>query len=133
MARAVDQSRVPIIGNGDVWSAEDIDALFEMSKCHGIMCGRGALKTPWLAKYYVNGQGHNEAFMLTQRAAELEEYFDLLRERYLKSGKSIEFVLARFKSFSRNLFDDYPDYETIRGHFLRSQNLQQFLCHLNAL
>ncbi len=39
---------VPIIGNGDVWYAEDAWALLKRTGAAGVMIGRGALRNPWL-------------------------------------------------------------------------------------
>lgn len=39
---------VPIIGNGDVKTAQDAIDMMEATGCDGVMIGRGALSTPWL-------------------------------------------------------------------------------------
>jgi nifR3 family TIM-barrel protein len=41
-------SGVPILGNGDIWSAEDALRMVEQSGCDGIVVGRGCLGRPWL-------------------------------------------------------------------------------------
>ncbi len=40
--------RVPVIGNGDVTSAQSAAALYEHSGCDLVMVGRGALGAPWI-------------------------------------------------------------------------------------
>jgi nifR3 family TIM-barrel protein len=39
---------VPVFGNGDVTAPEHVPALMRASGCHGVMIGRGALRTPWI-------------------------------------------------------------------------------------
>lgn len=46
---------IPIIGNGDLMTAEDVARMFETG-CDGAMIGRGALQNPWIfreAKHYL--------------------------------------------------------------------------------
>ena len=71
--------------------------------------------------------------MLFERKKYLDQYFDALLLEYREVGWADNLILKRFKSFSRNLFDDYENFETIRGNFLRSESLAEFLNRLAAL
>ncbi|CAN5828960.1 tRNA dihydrouridine synthase DusB [soil metagenome] len=39
---------VPVLGNGDIWEADDAMAMLRATGCHGVVIGRGCLGRPWL-------------------------------------------------------------------------------------
>ena len=48
IARIKEASRIPIVGNGDVFSQADAQGLIEQTKCDHIAIGRGAQGNPWI-------------------------------------------------------------------------------------
>ena len=51
---------IPVIGNGDLLSAEDVIAMYEQTGCDGFMIGRGAQGNPWIFRqvlhYFETGE-----------------------------------------------------------------------------
>lgn len=135
--QAVKSVSIPIIGNGDVWTARDVDRILDYTDCHAVMIGRGALKTPWLADIYreYEGKTHmiNEEVLLYERVQNIQIYFLELLRRYTEIELEEEKILRRFKGLSQYLFEDFSHHEQIRSQLLRTQRLVHFLEGLESL
>ena len=61
-------SDIPVLGNGDVFSATDAAAMQQQTGCDGVVVGRGALGRPWLFADIVSAaHGGNLAYRPTLR------------------------------------------------------------------
>jgi len=45
---------IPVIGNGDLLTAEDVILMYKQTGCDGFMIGRGAQGNPWIFKQVLN-------------------------------------------------------------------------------
>jgi tRNA-dihydrouridine synthase B len=82
------KAKIPIIGNGDILSAEQALKRRKESGCDGVMIGRGALGNPWIFKE-INAL--EESFspivpVLKNYPALLEELRQLVENSYEKEG-----------------------------------------------
>lgn len=72
---------IPVIGNGDVKSAEDARKMFDETGCDGIMIGRASLGNPWIFNEIMSNldetrQGND--ISLKEKKKTILEHFELL-------------------------------------------------------
>ncbi|MCG8343287.1 MAG: tRNA dihydrouridine synthase DusB [Chlorobiales bacterium] len=48
IARVKEHAKIPVIANGDIWSAQDALAMFDHTGADGIMIGRGSIGNPFI-------------------------------------------------------------------------------------
>jgi len=80
IAELVELLDIPVLGNGDIWEADDALRMVEQTGCAGVIVGRGCLGRPWLfgdlaAAFAGRGERHkpklNEVAETMYRHAEL--------------------------------------------------------------
>ena len=71
---------VPVIGNGDIFSAEDAMAMLDQTGCDAIMIGRMAIGYPWIFSH-VRARLSGES----EPDVDLDQRFDIMR-RYLRES-----------------------------------------------
>lgn len=74
---------IPVIGNGDIETYEDVYRMIKETGCDAVMTGRGASASPWIFKSYVEETDYQPS-MSELRELVLRQYdyfFDLFGER----------------------------------------------------
>ncbi|MFL0804471.1 MAG: tRNA-dihydrouridine synthase family protein [Agarilytica sp.] len=117
-------SNIPIIANGDIWSADNYQQCVERSQCEDVMLGRGLLAKPDLALEIKSLADDSETpytpMPWSQVAALLLEFFEITTKVYPKKymgnrAKQWLFYLKRQYPEAVQLFDaikrsrDYHD------------------------
>ena len=83
---------IPVLGNGDIWSAEDALAMQEHTGCDGVVVGRGCQGRPWLFADLVaafHGSAYRVRPSLADVAATLCRHADLLIEHVGDEGRAM--------------------------------------------
>ncbi|GAA4345108.1 tRNA dihydrouridine synthase DusB [Angustibacter luteus] len=80
---------IPVLGNGDVWSADDALEMVRQTGCDGVVVGRGCLGRPWLfadlAAAFA-GQQVRVTPTLAEVTAAMRRHVELLAEHYAEAG-----------------------------------------------
>ncbi len=79
-----EQLAIPVLGSGDLFTAQDCLAMFAETGCDGVMIARGALGAPWIFRQLLELQQKGEAAPVTnlERASAIREHFTLYIQEY---------------------------------------------------
>lgn len=90
IARVKEAVQIPVIGNGDVITLDDVKTLLERSAADGVMIGRGTYGKPWFLKQVIEflktGQRLADPSLAEQYATLREHYIDMLEHYGRESG-----------------------------------------------
>lgn len=73
---------MPVIGNGDVTSADDFLKMLEYTKCDAVMIGRGCIGNPWLINDCVNAYNNLplKEVSIEEKIAMMKRHLNILIE-----------------------------------------------------
>ncbi len=94
---AVKNSPVPIIANGDIISSARAKEVFEKTKCAGVMCGRHAVRNPWIFRQIKEMLSGREIFRPS--LADVRVYVDRLRANIENGEFCARYPDSRMKKF----------------------------------
>lgn len=83
---------IPVLGNGDIWSAEDAITMMDQTGCDGVVVGRGCQGRPWLFADLAAGfAGKPDRVRpsLGEVAAILRRHAELLVEFFEDEGRAL--------------------------------------------
>jgi tRNA-dihydrouridine synthase B len=118
--RAKEIATIPIIGNGDVWTARDAAKLFEIAKVDGIMIGRGAIGNPFIfreAKHFLKTGEHLAPPTHHEKIAVAIEHLKMALEWKGEKHGVLE-MRRHYSSYLKGL----PNVSTVREFIVRENN-----------
>ncbi|WP_420114601.1 tRNA dihydrouridine synthase DusB [Pseudactinotalea sp.] len=83
---------VPVLGNGDIWSAEDALAMVAQTGCDGVVVGRGCQGRPWLFTDLVAGFAGSDLRVrpgLREVARAIRRHAELMVEHFGDEGRAL--------------------------------------------
>ena len=115
---------VPVIGNGDICSGEDVKNRRENTSVSGVMIGRAAMQNPWVfreAKHYLTTGEHPEPVAVTERWKMIIRHCSMAMEsdRYGNERQTIMAMRSRLMTYCKG--------------FPGAKPLRQRLCSVSSL
>ncbi len=107
---------IPVIGNGDLSSPEQVPTRMRQSGCAGVMIGRAALRTPWIfrraAALLATGKAAPEP-SLNEKLRVIARHIDLV-SRYQTERHAIQSMQRRIAWYGKTLGHMHELKEAIR-------------------
>jgi nifR3 family TIM-barrel protein len=116
IAEVVDQVQVPVIGNGDVRTVEDIDRMKAHTGCVAVMIGRGAIGHPWIFR-----RRNREDIRFGEKATVVRRHFKLMIQ---ENGERLALLLMR-KHIARYL-KGCPGIRDLQQQLVRVSSVSDF-------
>jgi tRNA-dihydrouridine synthase len=123
IARVKEQARIPVVGNGDVFTPEDAERMFRETGVDGIMIGRGVLSNPWLIRQcwdHLNGKAVKQVSL-----AERAEFMTGFLQRVSLEAPPPA-ALGRIKRVGGYLSKGFPRSTHLRARIHASRTTSEF-------
>ena len=123
IARVKEQARIPVMGNGDVFTPADAERMLKETGVDGVMMGRGVLSNPWLMRQcwdHLNGKAVKRV-SLVERA---EYVMDFLQRVSREAPPPA--ALGRIKRMGGYLSKGFPGSARLRARIHSSRTTSEF-------
>lgn len=85
---------IPVIGNGDIYSADDAIRMIEETECDGVMIARGALGNPWIFEE-ISARLDGKSYALPSISERLGEALAQIEQMIDEKGEHIAIAESR--------------------------------------
>lgn len=117
--------KVPVFGNGDIFTVEDGLRMLEETGVDGLMIGRGADGNPWIFRELaavLRGEERPAAPAMQERLAQAAEHLDMLID-YKGEHISVKEMRRHISAYLKGL----PHAAEFRGRFHKVDTREQFM------
>ncbi len=121
---------IPIIGNGDICNIDDYIKLKEITKCDGVMIGRGSLGNPWIFKEIIYHLKSKEYKKITISEI-VETCFNHIN--LLKKYKNNKVVINLSKKHLSYYLKSFNNSSNIRKEIMKSDSIEEIELVLNSI
>jgi nifR3 family TIM-barrel protein len=129
--KANPRMKIPVIGNGDITSAEKAAHYFKQFGVDGIMIGRAAIGNPWI----FNQVKHYLKTGITLPTPTVTEKVELVRRhlQYSLDWKGEHTGIFELRQHLSNYFKGLPDFKETRTRLVTEKNPEALLKILNEI
>jgi nifR3 family TIM-barrel protein len=128
--------KIPIIGNGDICSAEDAVLAFERYGVDAVMVGRATFGRPWIFRE-INEALHPDRVDTTLPPLTPNTQLDLLKEQVLQSVERIDeyrgILHIRRHLAATPLFKGIPNFRQTRIAMLRAETVDELFSIMESV
>ena len=123
--------KIPVIGNGDVWTPQDAIDMRKQTGCDGVMIGRGAQGNPWIFKQILHYEQTGE---LLEKPSPQEVTEMILRHAKMQMEFKGEYIgMREIRKHAAWYTDGYKNSAKLRGKINETETyeeLKELLSHL---
>jgi nifR3 family TIM-barrel protein len=122
IARVKDQARIPVIGNGDIFSPPDAERMFRETGVDGVMLGRGVLSNPWLIRQcwdHLSGRSVKQVSF-----ADKARFMTTFLQR-VSAEVPIPVALGKMKKIGGSLSRGFPGSTHLRARIHGSKTMEE--------